>query len=335
VRPLEGTRILDFGRYAPGPYASLVCASLGAEVIKLEAPPDGDPLRGLDPVAFDRLNAGKKSVVLDLKSPNGVARCRDLVETSDVLIESFRPGVMARLGLGFEAVQELAPRIVYVSISGYGQSGPYRSRAGHDVNYVASTGGLSGVGKPLPMQVADFASGGLFGVVGILAALMEGRGRYLDLSMQEGLLSLSMLAAGASADALSGRYPGYAVYATRDGGTLAVGALEPKFWKSFCDAVDRPDLIARHLDPSARDAVVALVLSRTQSEWETLIASASLGDVCVEIVRDPERALEHPQAVHRGHDTWSFRLPFAIPGDEPLAAPTLGEHSEEILGALG
>ena len=251
MKPLAGTRIVDLSRYAPGPYGSLVCAALGAEVIKVEAPVGGDPLRQMDAQAFERLNQGKKSVVLDLKTEDGAAELRRLLAAARVVIESFRPGVMTRLGLDYASLRSAAPEIIYVSISGYGQSGPSAVRAGHDVNYMASAGALDGVGRPLPVQVADFAAGGLYAVVAILAALMEGlqgqketkgMGRFIDLSMHEGVMSLSRLADGDARDALSGRYPNYTVYTTKDGGALSVGALEPKFWEAFCDVVKRPRL---------------------------------------------------------------------------------------------
>ena len=332
MSPLEGTRILDLGRYAPGPYASLVCAHLGAEVIKVESPPGGDPLRALDGRAFERLNAGKKSVVLDLKSAEDLRWFRRLLPTAAVLIESFRPGVMTRLGLDYESVATIVPRIVYVSISGYGQTGPYAHRAGHDVNYVASAGGLAGLSKPLPMQIADFAAGGLFGVIAILAALMERSGRHIDLSMHEGVLSLSMLPEGPAADALSGRDPGYGVYATHGGGALSVGALEPKFWKAFTEALGRADLTSRRNDPKVREDVAAILARRTAGAWEDVFSSA---DACVEPVLEPRRAFEHPQAVHRGHGLGAFQLPFGATAPPPGTAPALGEHTDEILGALG
>lgn len=339
MRPLVGKRILDLSRYAPGPYCSLVCAALGAEVVKIEAPPDGDPMRELDAAAFDRLNRGKKSLVVDLKTPVGArAFCR-LLPRADVLIESFRPGVMARLGLDFESVQRLAPGIVYVSLSGYGQSGPFAKRAGHDVNYMASAGGLDGISRPLPLQVADFASGGLYAVVAVLAALLEGVGRHIDLSLFEGVLSLSMLGDGHAYDLVSGRYANYTVYATEDGGALSVGALEQKFWETFCHVIERPDLVERRDDPHARPVVADIIASRPREHWEELFRGA---DACVEIVRTPAEAASHPQARHRGYARDAFELPFGLSarldgadGGALGRAPDLGEHTEEILGRLG
>ena len=332
MTPLARARIVDLSRYAPGPYASLVCASLGAEIIKVEAPPDGDPLRQLDPVAFARLNQGKKSVVLDLKSDAGAAHVRRLVETSQVVIESFRPGVMARLGLDYPSLSSSFPRIVYVSISGYGQSGPSSARAGHDVNYLASAGALDGLSRPLAVPFADFAAGGLYAVIAILAAMMEGAGRHIDLSMHDGVLSLTPLADSAVADALSGRYPNYSVYGTQDGGALSVGALEPKFWDAFCEAVERPDWMGRSTEKELRDDVATLIKTRTRAEWEAVFADV---DACVEVVATPAEAFAHPRATHRGRTPDRFQLPFATPPRALDDAPSLGEHTDEILAALG
>ena len=323
MKPLEGTRILELCRYAPGPYATLVCAALGADVVKVEAPPGGDPLRELDPVAFGRLNAGKKSILLDLKSAEGMTRFWTLVRSAHVLVESFRPGVMERLGVGFEHVNHEAPAMIYVSISGYGRSGSRRDRAGHDVNYMARAGALHGAWRPLPLQVADFAAGGLCAVISILAARLEGTGRYIDLSMERGVASMMMLGDGKAGDVLSGRYPNYSVYPTADGQALSVGALEPKFWQNFCDVLERPDLVARKRDPGARDEVAAILASRTAAEWESRFRSS---DACVERVVSPAEALESSRA---------YELPFGMAGRELGAAPELGEHNEEIQSALG
>lgn len=332
MSPLTGKRIVDLSRYAPGPYCSLVCASLGADVIKVEAPPGGDPLRALDRVAFDRLNRGKRSIVVDLKSEDGASSFRRLLRTADVLIESFRPGVMSRLGLDYDALERDVPGIVYLSISGYGQSGPFARRPGHDVNYVASAGGLDGMSRPLPLQVADFAGGGLFGVIAILAALAEGEGRFIDLSLHEGVLSLSVLADSDAGDRLSGRYADYTLYETRDGRTLAVGALEPRFWEAFCGAIDRPDFIDRRDDPGLRDEVAAIIEARTSDEWNELFGKM---ETCVEAVRTPVEAADHPQTRHRDFERAAFRLPFGLPGPTLGASPALGEHTEEILASLG
>ncbi|HJS72871.1 MAG TPA: CaiB/BaiF CoA-transferase family protein, partial [Vicinamibacteria bacterium] len=304
-------------------------------VIKVEAKPDGDPLRSLDPEAFERLNAGKKSVVLDLRSEEGKRAFRGLVTTADVLVEGFRPGVMARLGLDYESLRNEASRLVYLSLTGYGASGPYRDRAGHDVNYLAAAGALEGTLRPPVIQVADFAAGGLFAAVAVLSALV-GRtsgapGRHIDLSMHHGACSLMMLAEGEAASRLSGRFPNYALYRTRDGGRLSVGALEPKFWAAFCAGIGRPDLEARMLDPEALPEVARVIEAKDLAYWRERFSGI---DACVEAVASPEIARAHPQALHRGVSS-RFSLPFPGGGIHLGRAPRLGEHTAKVLSNLG
>jgi crotonobetainyl-CoA:carnitine CoA-transferase CaiB-like acyl-CoA transferase len=334
--PLRGHRVLDLSRYAPGPFCTLVLAALGAEVIKVEPEPSGDPLRRLDPEAFERLNTGKKSIVVDLGTEAGRAAVKRLAKTAAVLVEGFRPGVMSRLGLDYERLKEEAPQLVYLSLTGYGADGPYRDRAGHDVNYMAAAGALEGVSRPLPIQVADFAAGGLFGAVAILSAILEAasskRGRHIDLSMHHGVLSLSMLASGIASSRLSGVFPNYALYRTRDGGTLSVGALEPKFWSAFCEGLERGDLKSRMLDPEAAVEAGRVVGEKDLAFWEERFSRV---DACVEPVWAPEKARLHPQALHRGIGP-GFSLPF-LDGTTALElgrAPRLGEHTRELAGAL-
>lgn len=335
MEPLRGVRILDLSWYAPGPFCSLVCASLGAEVVKVE-PPSGDPLRGLDSGAFARLNAGKKSLRLDLKRERGRAALFALVRSADALIEGFRPGVAARLGLGYDAVRAVTRDILYLSITGYGQSGPYRERAGHDVNYMALAGGLQGASAPLSLQVADFAAGGLYAVVGLVAGLLDrartGGGAYLDLSMFHGLLAMSRLAEGAAADRLSGRYANYTVYETRDGGGLSVGALEPKFWERFCRVVDREDLVGRVGEPEARAEVARIVAERDLGDWAERFRDV---DACVEPIRTPGEAFLHPQAVHRGAAVAAAPWPFGCEPSRLGSPPALGEHTDALLRDAG
>lgn len=306
-------------------------------MIKVEARPEGDPLRAVDPEAFARLNAGKKSVLLDLKSEGGNRALRRLAMAADVLVEGFRPGVMSRLGLDYGSLKREAPRLVYLSLTGYGGEGPYGDRAGHDVNYMAAAGALEGVSKPLPIQVADFAAGGLYAAVAILSA-MVGRadsrpGRHLDLSMHHGVLSMMMLASGEAASRLSGSFPNYAIYRTRDGGALSVGALEPKFWRAFCAGIERPDLEGRMLDREAVAEVSRVIEGRDLASWEERFRGI---DACVEPVASPERAHLHTQAAHRGVGP-GFSLPFFDGSSGPIElgrAPRLGEHTGEVLGAL-
>ena len=332
MTPLAGKRIIDLTRYAPGPYASLVCASLGAEVVKIETPPNGDPLRKLDESAFDRLNAGKKSLLVNLNSRDEVSRLLSLIRTADVLIEGFRPGVIDQFGLDHRTVIEHVPSIIYVSISGYGQSGPYAHRAGHDLNYMATAGALYRAQKPLPFQFADFAAGGLYAVINILAALIEGQGGYFDLSMHDGLISLAMLSDGPAEDALSGRYPNYTVYETLDGKNLVVGALENKFWKEFCRIIKREDLVKRGSDPNARIDVAEIIKRQRGDEWEALFENV---DACVELAMSVKEAQTHEQSVHRGRSGNEFKLPFELEHTHLSPAPKLGEHNNEILSVFG
>ena len=335
--PLRGLRVLDLSRHAPGPFCTLILAALGTEVIKVESKPEGDPLRTLDSEAFDRLNAGKKSILLDLKSEAGNRAFRRLAKDADVLVEGFRPGAMSRLGLDYQSLKDEAPRLVYLSLTGYGGDGPYRDRAGHDVNYMAAAGALEGVLKPPAIQVADFAAGGLFAVVAVLSAIVgrtdSSPGCHIDLSMHHGALSMMVLASGEAASRLSGSFPNYAIYRTRDGRGLSVGALEEKFWAAFCAGIGRPDLEDRMLDRGAVAEVARVIEGRDLAFWEETFAAI---DACVEPVTSPGKARSHPQATHRRAGS-GFTLPFfdEVRGAIALGpAPRLGEHTEEVLEAL-
>ena len=334
--PLAGLRVLDLSRYAPGPYCTLILAALGAEVIKVEPKPEGDPLRSLDPDAFERLNAGKKSIVLDLKGEAGNRAFRRLAKSADVLVEGFRPGVMSRLGLDYESLMDEAPRLVYLSLTGYGGEGPYRDRAGHDVNYLAAAGALDGVFHPPAIQVADFAAGGLFAVVAVLSAMLgrtdSSPGRHIDLSMHHGALSMMMLASGDAGRRLSGVFPNYGIYPTRDGRALSVGALEPKFWGAFCAGIGRRDLESRMLDQGAVGEVARVIEEEDLAFWTERFSRI---DACVEPVSSPAEARTHPQAAHRGVGP-GFSLPFFDGRPAPIdlgRAPGLGEHTQELVEA--
>lgn len=249
---LAGLRVLDLSRLLPGPFASLYLAQLGAEVIKIEEPGIGDYARESREL-FSLANRGKKSVTLDLRQAADVAKFKELVKTADVVLESFRPGVMDRLGCGYEALKAINPKLVYAALTGYGQSGPYRDWAGHDINYLAIAGVLDQVGTAggppalANVQIADLAGGGLTCVIGILAAVLgakaSGTGTFVDISMTDGSAALQVVALaslrehgrsfGRGGDILSGALPNYGVYKCRDGRYLAVGALEPKFLKKL------------------------------------------------------------------------------------------------------
>lgn len=335
--PLHGVRVLDLSRYVPGPFCSLLLAELGAEVCKVEEPQEGDPLRELDPEAFRRLNRGKKSLTLNLKSQEGRSIFLALVERGDVLIEGFRPGVMRKLALEPERLRGMFPDLVYISITGYGQDGPYRERAGHDLNYMAAAGAL---GDEVPrIQVADFAGGGLYAALAVVSALYHrrssGKGACLDLAMLDGVVSFLGLAVTSAGERLSGLYPNYSLYRTRDRHLLSVGALEPKFWEAFCQAIHRPDLRSRAGDPGARSEVASVLASQDLSDWERRFSGI---DACVEPLLSPAAALQHPQVVHRRVNRAGRGLPPCFHGElAPSAreAPVLGEHTGEILREAG
>jgi crotonobetainyl-CoA:carnitine CoA-transferase CaiB-like acyl-CoA transferase len=273
-KPLAGIRVLDLTRLLPGPVCSLHLADLGADVIKIEDPGPGDYSRhrkggekaGPAPV-FGQINRNKRSLKLDLKQADGVQAFMDLVAESHVVLEGFRPGVMARLGIDYARVRARNSGIVFCSISGYGQDGPLRDVAGHDINYCGYAGvlhqsGARGGPPTIPnLQIADLLGGALSAVMGILAALVDaqrsGEGRYVDVAMTDCTLAHNVVpfaratwegeARPRGEDALNGGLPCYGVYETADGGYMALGALESKFWQAFCEAVARPDLIEHHM----------------------------------------------------------------------------------------
>ena len=257
VNPLlSGVRVLDLSRLLPGPFCSLYLAQLGAEVIKIEEPNGGDYARESKEL-FAQVNRGKKSVTLDLRQPGDVATFKELVKTADVVLESFRPGVMDRLGCGYETLKQINPKLVYAALTGYGHTGPYRDWAGHDLNYLAVAGVLEQFGsagqapQQLNLQVADLAGGALTCAVGILAALIgaraSGTGSFVDVSMTDGSAAMQVIALASlrehgktfarGGDILSGALPNYAIYKCRDGKFIAVGALEPKFFKRLLQVV--------------------------------------------------------------------------------------------------
>ena len=369
--PLEGVRILDLSRLLPGPYCTLLLADLGADVVKIEDPEGGDYIRQMPPLLgeagsalFHALNRNKRSVALDLRSPEGREALLALAAGADVVVESFRPGVLDRLQLSYAALAARNPRLVLCSVTGFGQTGPDRERAGHDLGYVARAGVLGAAGAPHGrsdtwpgVQIADVAGGALFGAVGILAALRErdrtGVGRHLDVSMTDGalgLLHMQLAAAWAGqplhpgSGPLSGAYPCYSVYRTSDGRQVALGALEPKFWLAFCAAVDRPDLEARGYDPDARPGVEALFASRPFAAWIELSRTC---DCCLEPVWEGDEIEADPQLRARdlffeladprvpGGHVRSLRTPLRFGPQPERPAPALGAHTREELAAAG
>ncbi|MEW5783837.1 MAG: CaiB/BaiF CoA-transferase family protein [Bacillota bacterium] len=372
---LDGLRILDLTRLLPGPLCTMLLGDYGAEVIKIEDPTAGDPTRAVgrdlegSGAFFWQLNRNKKSVALNLKTPAGIEIFKKLAARSDVLVEGFRPGVMERLGLGYEALSALHPALVYASISGYGQKGPYRLRAGHDLNYCAVAGLLElsaapGEGPVMPaVQIADIAGGSLTALSGIMMALYarerRGHGSYVDVSMTRGLLPWLTYAASYLDGAevlprrgcghITGAYACYNLYQTADGKYMSLGALEPVFWQNFCLAVDRPGWIALQFDASEREQLIAAVgqlfKEKTRDQWTEHFA---VHDACCEPVLDLGEAAGHP--VSRALDYWievpregapavrqpGFPLLFSgAPGAVRRRPPNPGEHTAAVLAELG
>jgi crotonobetainyl-CoA:carnitine CoA-transferase CaiB-like acyl-CoA transferase len=367
---LEGIRILDLSRMLPGPYCSMMLADLGAEVIKIEEPRIGDPTRHSPPfidgqsAAFAQVNRNKKSIALDLKEPAGKDIFLKMASRADCVLEQFRPGVVDRLGINYAAVAELNPRIVYCSLSGFGQDGPHRERSGHDLNYLALSGVLGlttdAQGKPVipGVQIADLG-GGMIAAFAILAGLLArertGRGQYIDVSMFDVMVSMLPVPAahhfaGKTIDvggkyALTGAYPFYAVYETSDGKFMTLGALEPKFWVNFCRRVGRDDLISRQFDSGPGrenlfNEVREIFRSRTREDWVELMRDA---DCCCEPVLSMTEAFEHAQTRARKmileterRSTLGFSYKMSdTPPASVKSVPALGEHTDELLGAIG
>jgi crotonobetainyl-CoA:carnitine CoA-transferase CaiB-like acyl-CoA transferase len=361
---LAGIRVLDLSRLLPGPFCTLYMAQLGAEVIKIEEPKGGDYGRSMSPEMFATVNRGKKSVTLDLRQPSDVQLFHRMVEQSDVVLESFRPGVMDKLGCGYDTLKALNPRLVYAALTGYGQTGPYSERPGHDMNYLGYAGVLDQVGaaggSPVlcNVQIADLAGGGLTCAIGILAAVIgakaSGRGSLVDVSMMDGSLALQVLsltairtlgkAAPRGHDMLSGGLPNYSIYECADGKHLAVGALEPKFFQRACTLAGRPDLLNKPLAPGKageglRQELTALFKSKTRDEWETLLAHE---DSCVSAILSPDEALRNEQALARGtiedcggKPAFAMPIQFSTPRLSLSESPALGAHNEQVLAAFG
>ena len=362
---LFGLRVVDLTRHIPGPYATMLLGDLGADVIKVEEPPIGDPTRVIQPAAGDdsavhaSLNRNKRSMLVDLRNQGGAPLIRELAKTADVFVEGFRPGVLGRRGLGPAELLAANPRLVYCSISGYGQDTPLSARAGHDLNYLARSGLLASPAEPSRPAIAPIAdmTGGLLALVGILAALQArertGRGQHVDVSLLRGALGLmtlplARLAAGGSVvNELSGIYASYHVYRCRDGKSLAIGALEPKFWEALCRALGHGDRIARQWEkePGRSDTIALFartIAARDRDEW---VAALREVDCCVEPVFDAREALAEADRVgalveQRSGET-GLRVvgaPFGLRDTPPAVrrpAPKAGEHTDDVLRETG
>jgi len=362
--PLAGVRVLDLTRLLPGPMGTLHLADLGADVIKVEDLGAGDYAA---PQVRTLLNRNKRGIRIDLKQPAGVAALLRLCRDADVLVEGFRPGVMQRLGVGYDAVAAANPRIVYCSLSGFGQTGPLRDMPGHDLNYCAMTGVADQIGTAAgPAQsnlpVADLLGGCMTAVMGILAALFDaartGQGRHVDVSMADGVLAHAVLPLAAlnqhgrvsatGGATLTGELACYGFYGTADGRHMAVGALEPKFWDALCQRLERDDLAPLHRtgDPNTeqrvRQELAAIFALHSLAHWSALFAD---GQACVTPVLRLDETMAHPHFQARGMVVpGNAQVPLqlgqavkmsgfkpAVPG----SAPRPGQHTDEVLREAG
>ena len=376
--PLAGVTVLDLSRLLPGGYCTLLLADLGADVVKVEEPGRGDYIRWSPPLvegtsaAHRALNRGKRSITLNLKSAQGPDVLRRLAADADIVVESFRPGVLDRLGVGYAALSAENHRLVCAAISGYGQDGPYRTFAGHDINYLGYAGvlwqgGPTGSEPSLAgVQIGDMGGGGMLAAVGILAALADtrvtGRGRFVDASMTDGAVSWLSIHGGAHfasrAEAapdfprtLSGDLACYRVYRTSDSRHVTVGALEPQFWLILCQTIGLPELIDEQFGPPETQARVMARLqevfgARTRDEWMTVFDGV---EACVGPVNDLDEAFADPQIRHREMVAVVDGQPVGpgpaiklrTPDGKPEApvqltgAPGLGQHTEEVLATIG
>ncbi|SMP81793.1 CaiB/BaiF CoA transferase family protein [Noviherbaspirillum suwonense] len=361
-RPLSGLRVLDFSNLLPGPYATLILVEAGAEVFKIERPEGGDELRAATPrwgessLNFALLNGGKRSIAIDLKSPAERERLLPLLREADILVEQFRPGVMERLGLGYEALRVINPRLIYCSITGYGQDGPLSQVAGHDLTYMAETGLLSlskgADGAPIlpPVLVADIGGGTMPAVINILLALrhrdLSGEGSHIDVSITDNLFAFpySALARGVGFDQwprsgqerLTGATPRYQIYRTSDARHVAAAPLEQRFWRVFCETIG--------LDPAWRDdgrdpegtreAIAALIARHDSAYWRRAFDGK---DACAVVVNSMEEAAAHPH--FRGHGLLERRISeggrSAAAVRVPLDAQFVRNDADQACPALG
>jgi crotonobetainyl-CoA:carnitine CoA-transferase CaiB-like acyl-CoA transferase len=374
--PLASLKVLDFSTLLPGPFASLMLADMGAEVLRIESPTRMDLLRVLPPhdqgtsASHAYLNRNKRSLALDLKQAEALEIVRELVKDYDIVLEQFRPGVMERLGLGYEALKAINPKLIYVSITGYGQTGPYKDRAGHDINYLALAGVASYTGRqdsgplPLGVQLADVGGGSLHAVVGLLAAVIArqqtGVGLYLDVSMTDCSFSLNAMA-GAGYLAC-GVEPGwethvlnggsfYDYYRSRDGRWMSVGSLEPAFMQALCAGLGRPELAAHGLSPKPEQQKalkLGLQVEFEKRSFDELCELFAGLDACVEPVLSLSEAVEHPQLkarqlvsqVPRGDGSTQAQIACPLKFSDGLPQPrhigaAVGAHSDEVLAELG
>ena len=361
--PLSGLRVLDFSTLLPGPFATLMLADLGAEVVHVESPTRVDLVRLLPPyangqaTAHSYLNRNKQSIALDLKDPAAVALIKEKIKDYDIVVEQFRPEVMARLGLDYASLSVLHPALIYCSITGYGQTSDYKQRAGHDINYLALSGIAGHSGRadqgppPLGIQVADVAGGSLHAVIGILAAVIErrnsGLGQYIDISMTDCAATLNNMAASAVLAAGQPQHPEqenlnggsfYDYYRTQDGRYFSIGGLEPQFMQGLATLLDLPILVQKGMSfdlEDRRDVKAALQAKIATQDFATWQAIFQQADVCVEPVLHLDEALHSPLAKQRG---WVVEVPLehnAEQTEPQLACPIKFSRSKPRYDFIG
>ncbi len=374
--PLTSLKVLDFSTLLPGPFGTMILADLGADVLRIESPTRPDMVRIVPPMvngvsaAHAYLNRSKRSLAINLKKPEGIELVKKLVAEYDIVVEQFRPGVMDRLGIGYDALKAINPSLIYCSITGYGQTGPYKNRAGHDMNYLSVAGVMSYNGRrdsgpvPMPVQVADIAGGSHHAVMGILAATIHrmntGEGQRIDISMTDAAFSLHALTAPG---ALAGEEEPerertqlnggsfYDCYETADGRYLSVGGLEPQFGIAFCQAIGKPQLATQLLitEPKqlaeVKGEIAAAIKAKPLAEWQAIFENI---DACVEPVLRFNEACEHPQIKARdmlvqvpsleGEAQTQIASPFKMSATQPAyryAGASLGRHSRDVLQEIG
>lgn len=364
TKALYGIKVLDLTRLLPGGVCSLMLADMGADIVKVEDPYGGDYARYMPPMSdgmgvfFRTSNRNKRSIVIDLKAEQGRDTFYKLVQDADIVLEGFRPGVTQRLGIDYHTLTHYNPRIIYCSLSGWGQSGPYKLLSGHDLNYVSLNGVLGSTRTPHPLgaQIADVA-GAYVGVMGITAALFKrertNAGDYIDVALHESAMPFSMVqfvessATGVAggAGSLTGGSAFYEVYFSSDEQPLSLGAIEPKFWKNFCETVEKPAWIPRHVKPSEQASlkadIQALFSTKTADEWDDLLSGA---DCCFTRITTPQDIVHDQQIKSRqmaGLDDegvpW-MRSPVRLISDDTFvlgSVPQQGEHTRAILEESG
>ncbi len=373
---LNGIKVLDLSRLLPGPFCSMLMADMGADVIKVEDPKLGDYVRWWPPKLGGNsgfhivLNRNKRSFTLNLKAPEGKEIFRRMVRDADVVLEGFRPGVMDRLGLGYEALREINPGLVYCAVTGYGADGGRALKAGHDINYLALAGVLShsgrdGVPTMSGTQIADLGGGALLAAFSIVTALLHrertGEGQFVDISMTDGALSMNALRWGQfiadgkvpspGDDLLNHGYACYNIYETKDGGYMSLGAIEPQFWEAFCQVAGRPEWNQpSYFEPGPHQKILqrdiaGLFEQKTRAEWTELFAAR---DCCCEPVLDLAEVMDdrnvraRKMVVEMVHETWGAYRQLGVapkfsrtPGEIRTHAPELGEHTQSILERMG